>query len=111
MRKKSTREVGDEFENDLLSRLGPGFRMTAGSGSKWRDGDLSHRAVVLEAKVKNSTEGFSAPLRELNKLWDRAEMEGKDWIYAQKNSTGRKMLLIDLEFFLEISEEWRARNA
>jgi len=109
MKELSTSDVGSQFEKEILKRLGPAFSLTSGSGCKWRDGDLRHQAVVVECKVKNSTEGFSAPLRELNKLHSTAELQGKDWLYIQKNSSGKVMVLLDLEAFIEMTEEWRKK--
>jgi hypothetical protein len=109
VRKKNTRDIGDELEKLALDRLGPAFRTTAGSGSVWKDGDLRHQAVVVECKVKNSTEGFTAPLSELKKLKELAVQQGKDWLYIEENKNGNIMILLDFEAFIEMTEEWRQK--
>ena len=111
MRRRTTSEVGHNFEDELLRALGPGFAFTTNSGSKWKDGDIRHKRLVCEAKVKNSTKGFSAPIRELKKLWKTAASQFKDWLYFQKNGDSRAMVLMDLETFLELSEDWRNKHA
>jgi len=113
----SAREIGDNFEKEVLETLNSvghldlgAFEMTAGSGSKFMDGDIRHRHLVVECKVKGNCKGFTAPSNELNKLITEADRQGKDWLYVEQNANGRQMVLLDLETFQRISETWRLEN-
>lgn len=113
----SAREVGDDFEKEVLEALNSvdhhvldAFEMTAGSGSKFMDGDIRHRHLVVECKVKGNCKGFTAPSRELNKLITEADRQGKDWLYVEQNANGRQMVLLDLEAFQRLTKDWRLKN-
>lgn len=106
----SSREVGDKLERDVLDTLGEGFKMTAGSGSKFQDGDLRHNELVVECKVKGNCKGFTAPASELNKLIAEADKQLKDWLYVEQNAHGRQMVLCDLEAFERMTRSWRAEH-
>jgi len=113
----NTREIGDKLEKKVIEDLNTvkgkqenlGFRPTANSGAKWSDGDIVHQDYVVECKVKSAKKGFSAPASELNKLIEVADKTFKDWIYVQEIHNGRKMVLMDYEAFIEITEEHRKR--
>lgn len=111
----NTRKIGDALEDDVLEDLNTvngkknklGFTTTANSGAKWSDGDLTHPDYVIECKVKSTQKGFSAPNAELKKVKEIADKTLKDWIYVQEISNGRRMVLMDYEAFMEITEEHR----
>lgn len=104
---KNSRKVGDDLEDKVVERLGPGFSKTAGSGSVFKNGDIAHHRLVTECKVKNNTKGFSAPASELKKLIKEADKQSKDWLYIQQSGLGKTMVLCDLNTFLEMTELWR----
>jgi len=104
---QSKRDIGDALEARVLAKLGPGFHSTGNSGATYQDGDIRHRRLVIECKVKNSTKGFAAPIKELKHLWKQADLQGKDWLYIEKNADGKTMVLMDFDTFLEMTYEWR----
>lgn len=106
---KSSRDVGDAFEDTVLSKLGPGFSKTAGSGSVFKNGDIRHSRLIVECKVKNNVTGFNAPRKELDKLKKEALKQGKDWLFIEVSSAREPMVLCDLNTFLELTEEWREK--
>ena len=106
----STREIGDEFEEEIIRLLNEHspeneWDSTAGSGSKWQDGDIRHQDYVGECKVKSNVRGFTAPASELNKLISEADKQFKDWLYFERNGDGRTMVLMDMNTFLELYEK------
>jgi len=111
----NTRKIGDALEDDVLKSLNTvsgkkhklGFTTTANSGAKWSDGDLTHPDYVIECKVKSTQKGFSAPSGEIKKVKEIADKTLKDWIYVQEISEGRRMVLMDYEAFMEITEAHR----
>jgi hypothetical protein len=115
----SSRKIGDDFEEIVLEAINSsnkghtflGFRKTAGSGSKFMDGDIRHKDLVIECKVKGNTSGFSSPQNELKKLWKEAAKHLKYWLYFVKNKDNKEMVLMDLETFLELTEDWRIKNS
>lgn len=84
--------------------------MTGNSGATFSDGDIRHKRLVIECKVKGTTEKFQAPTKDLKKLKALAEKQGKDWIYIEKNKTGEVQVLMDFNTFLELSHEWREKH-
>jgi hypothetical protein len=106
----SNRDIGDELENKVISKLGEGFHRTGNSGATFKDGDIRNRRLVIECKVKNNTEGFSSPKSELKKLWKEANKQGKDWLYIEQNGDGKVMVLMDFDTFLEMTEHYRAEK-
>ena len=59
------RKIGDDFEKQVLKKLGSKFKKTAGSGSVFQDGDICHSRLAIECKVKNNTKSFSITKKEL----------------------------------------------
>ena len=102
---KSTREIGDKFEQFVLDNL-PEFRATAGSGSVHQDGDMVSHQFIGECKVKGNCGGFSASGPELNKLKKEATKHCKDWLFFEKNAHGEEMVLMNFHTFLEMYESW-----
>lgn len=105
------RAIGDVLENWILKLLGPGFHKTGNSGATFSDGDIRHPRLVIECKVKHTTEKFVAPTKDLRKLKKLAVKQGKDWIYIEENSLGEVQVLMDFNTFLELSDEWRKQHS
>ncbi len=103
------RKIGDDLEDLVIKKLGPSFSKTANSGAVYQDGDIKHRQLVVECKVKQ-TPGFSAPTTELKKLWKEADKQCKDWLYIEKNQNNKIFVLMSLDTFLELSEDWRNKH-
>jgi len=103
------RSVGDEFEEVVLDKLGPGFSKTAGSGSVWKDGDIRHPELVVECKVKNTANSISCPRSELDHLQREAHIQCKDWMYVQRNKHGEELVLLPLDTLAWMTEQWRSR--
>jgi len=103
---KNKRQIGDIFEKIVLKKLGKGFYKTAGSGSVWKDGDIKHSSLVIECKVKNTSSSFSITKKEMDHLLKQADLQGKDWLFIEKNSDGRILVLLELDTFLETAEKW-----
>jgi len=104
------RKIGDDLEDRVLKKLGPGFTLNGNSGATFSNGDIRHRNLVVECKVKNSTEGFTSPLAELKKLWALAKKECKDWLYIEQNQDNKIMVLVEFDAFLEMTEDWRKKQ-
>ena len=98
------RSIGDKFEKEVLAKLGPNFYKTAGSGSVWEDGDLCHSSLVVECKVKRNIATFALSKKEMDHLLKQADLQGKDWMFIEKNRDGRIMVLTELDTLVEISE-------
>jgi hypothetical protein len=116
----SSRRTGDLFEKVVIDSLNTvegskektkAFEMTAGSGSKFMDGDIRHRELVVECKVKNNCAGFSAPTAHLTKLKQEADKQCKDWLYVVKNGKGQELVLLELEAFLRLTDHWRQTHS
>ena len=101
------RKIGDDFEKQVLKKLGSKFKKTAGSGSVFQDGDICHSRLAIECKVKNNTKSFSITKKELDHLTKQADKQGKDWLFIEVNSEGRIMVLTDLDTLLEMSYDWK----
>lgn len=105
-KKPNKRKIGETLENRVLKALGPSFHKTGNSGATFKDGDIRHRKLCIECKVKGGTKGFTAPLKELQKLWKLSEDQGKDWLYIEENANGKTMVLMDFNAFVEYSESY-----
>jgi Holliday junction resolvase len=106
MKKKTTRDTGNSLEKKALRVLSEyGFRQTAGSGSVFKDGDLSHPQYVVECKVRNSTSGLSISGSDLVKLIKEAKKQGKEWLAILENRDGVKSVMMDLNQFATLLEE------
>lgn len=103
---KNKRAVGDKLEDLVIKKLGPSFHRTGNSGATFKDGDIRNRKLCIECKVK-ATPGFSSPVGELKKLWKLSNDQGKDWLYIEQNKSGKIMVLMEFNTFLEISETYR----
>ena len=101
---ESKRQIGDKFEKVVLAKLGGNFSPTAGSGSVWQDGDLRHPSLVAECKVKTNATTFSISKKEMDHLLKQANLQGKDWLFIEKNSDGRILVLTELDTLVELSE-------
>lgn len=111
MTSENKREAGDDFEDHILSKLGPGFKKTAGSGSVYKNGDIQHRNLIVECKFRSDDTSFSFPKTEAEKLKKQADKECKDWIYIKQiNKKTQPFVLMDLNTFLELSEYWRKEH-
>lgn len=100
---KSTREIGDEFEDEIFKPLG--IKKTPNSGAMFNDADGTAEGCIFELKVKSDKNDFSAPAKELKKLRSQAAKRWKDWIYIQRNKSGDQVLM-DLELFIKL---WQKR--
>jgi len=100
------RKIGDKLEDRVLKALGSAFTKTGNSGATYKDGDIRHRKLVVECKVKSATKGFSAPASQLKKLQKTAELQGKDWLYIAENGEGKIMVLCDLNTFIEVADAY-----
>ena len=101
---ENKRKIGDDFEKIVLTKLGPTFLPTAGSGSVFKDGDLQHQSLVVECKVKGNSATFAISKTEMDHLLKQSELQGKDWMFIEKNRDGRIMVLMELDALIEISE-------
>jgi hypothetical protein len=104
------RKIGDDFENQVLKKLGSNFKKTAGSGSVFKDGDMAHSRLVVECKVKNNTKSFSITKKELDHLTNEADKQAKDWLFIETNADGRIMVLTELDTLIEMSYDWKDSN-
>ena len=98
------RAIGDKFEKEVLIKLGNNFSKTAGSGSVFKDGDLCHHSLVVECKVKNSTFSFSMTKTEMAHLLKQANLQGKDWLFIEKNGRDQTLVLTELDTLIELVE-------
>ena len=94
-----SREVGDEFEQEIAQLLG--LRLTTNSGAKYNNADMGDYDYIVECKVKNGKKNFHVDNKELDKLKDQALKRFKDWMYIQKTAGGIQCL-IDLELLLKL---------
>jgi len=101
---ENRRKTGDKFEKEVLVKLGDSFSKTAGSGSVFKDGDLRHHSLVAECKVKNSTQSFCMTKTEMNHLLKQAYLQGKDWLFIEKNGRGQILVLTELDTLIELVE-------
>ena len=107
----SSRAVRDRFEKKILKHLRHyGFSPTAGSGSVWQDGDLIHEDFVAECKVKGNTKGFSVSPKEIEHVKKQAEKIARDWLIFEQNAHNEVMVLMDLNTFEMIFDEYVNRD-
>lgn len=103
------RERGEEFEARVAKLLN--MRQTANSGAMHDDADLRPRngkAVIAECKVKGG-QNYSAIgsfRKDLHKLQEQAHRLGKDWFYVLTDKQGREIVICELDFFAEATEEF-----
>lgn len=97
-----SREIGDEFEDEICSLLN--IKKTPNSGAMFNDGDMNYHGCIFECKVKNDEKSFKIPSKELTKLRKQAFTRFKDWVYIQRNASGDQVL-VDIELFTNL---WKA---
>lgn len=108
---ENKRKIGDDFEDIVLEKLGSSFRKTAGSGSVFKNGDISHPKLVIECKYRSDEKSLKVPTKELDKLIKEANKQGKDWLYIKKPSINSPtFVVLELNTFLELTEKWRDDN-
>lgn len=107
---KNRRELGDDFEDRIIEKLGPGFSKTPGSGSVFKNGDIKHRNLVVECKFRSDDSSLTMPKKEYEKLHNEANKQGKDWLYIKQiNKSTKPFIVMDLDTFLEMTEAWREK--
>lgn len=101
---ENKRAIGDKLEKEVLMKLGDSFSKTAGSGSVFKDGDLRHHSLIVECKIKNGTFSFSMTKTEMAHLLKQANLQGKDWLFIEKNGRGQTLVLTELDTLIELIE-------
>ena len=101
---KSSRDKGDDVEDRVLKFLEPYFSTTAGSGSVFQDGDLRSVDFICEVKMR-PTAGASVAGKDLTKLINRANMEGKDWLFVCQNYDKRLVAMTAITTYSYMYEE------